>query len=819
VGECNIQFALSPKTGEYRVIEVNARLSRSSALASKATGYPLAHVAAKIALGHTLPEIPNSITRVTTAFFEPALDYIVCKIPRWDLQKFDGADDSIGTEMKSVGEVMAIGRTFGEAVQKALRMLEIGVDGLDPHAFEPENLESALSNPTPRRILAVACALAEGWSVERVNALTSIDPFFLNQLADVVNARRSLGALGSLSALDAGRLLALKRAGFSDRAIARELGATEDEVRELRWKWKLRPRVSQIDTLAAEYPAQTNYLYLTYGAIESDVVPPASARLVLVLGSGVYRIGSSVEFDWCCVGAAKAARELGHQVMVLNCNPETVSTDYDVCDWLVFDELTLESVLELCAYARPQGVFVSTGGQAPNNLALDLHRAGVPIVGTPADSIDLAEDRRKFSALCDELGIDQPRWTELTDPSRLDQAVTELGGYPVLVRPSYVLSGAAMRVAHNAVELRQFLTRAVAISPRHPVVISKFVQHARELEFDAVAEHGEIVEYAICEHLENAGVHSGDATLVLPPQGVYLETIRRVRRIGRLLAKRLDVTGPFNLQLIAQYNRVKVIECNLRASRSFPFVSKVLGSNFIRNATRVMLGAPSERGESDPLDLDWVAVKSPMFSYRRLAGADPIQGVEMSSTGEVATFGEEFDEALLKSLLATGFRIPKKGVLLSLGPTGEKYRFSEECRMLAKKGLRIYATAGTAAILAEQGIAAEVVDKGDSSAEKVASALEWMRSGHIDLVINIPREHDERGRPDGFALRRAASELEIPLITDLPLARYITRALARYDIDALSTKAAHEYRPAATAEEAHSERWSIGATLPPPRGD
>ncbi len=783
VGECNIQYALDPKSTDYRVIEVNARLSRSSALASKATGYPLAYVAAKIALGYALPQIPNAITKVTTAFFEPALDYIVCKIPRWDFEKFAGVDRKLGPEMKSVGEVMAIGRSFPEALQKALRMLEIGVNGLDPNAFQFPDLKDEIARPTPRRMFAVAQAFANGMSVEEIAALSSMDPFFLREIERAV---RIGNELKTLKALDHEKLLEAKRAGFSDKAIAARIKSTETEVRAHRHRLGVRPYLAQIDTLAAEYPAETNYLYLTYAASQSDIVP-STAKKVMVLGSGCYRIGSSVEFDWCCVNATMAARDLGYETLLLNCNPETVSTDYDLCDRLVFDEISLETVLELYETEKPDGVFVSMGGQTPNNLALKLHDFGVKIFGTSPALLDCAEDRKKFSSLCDQLNIDQPRWAEYTAAGDLDRTVETLGGFPVLVRPSYVLSGAAMKVAHGPAELKSYLAAATDVSKEHPVVITKFESNAREIEFDAVADKGEIVRWAISEHVENAGVHSGDATLVLPPQGLYLETIRTVRRIGAKLARALNVTGPFNVQLLSRHNDVKVIECNLRASRSFPFVSKVLGTNFVREATRVMLGAPPTPAIIDPLNLDYVAVKAPMFSFRRLGGVDPILGVEMASTGEVACFGEDIDEALLKAMVATGFRFPSKGVLLLLGPVGDKYLFSEEARDLLRQGLKLYATPGTAKILQAESIQCEVVSK-DGASDALAGAEQLMRAGAIDLVISIPREYDAAGKRDGFRIRRCATDLEIPLVTDLPLARRVVRAMGRYALDDLKTK-------------------------------
>jgi carbamoyl-phosphate synthase large subunit len=795
VGECNIQFALNPARLEYRVIEVNARLSRSSALASKATGYPLAHVAAKIALGYTLPQISNAVTRTTTAFFEPALDYIVCKVPRWDFDKFEGANAALGPEMKSVGEVMAIGRCFTEALQKALRMLEIGVTGLDPAAFDFADWVEALRTPSPRRMFAVAHALERGISVAEVARLTAIDPFFLHEIADALRLRRELPS--SLDALGVEQLHAAKKAGFSDLTIARGIGKgaaepSEEDVRRRRWSLGVRPRLAHIDTLAAEYPAATHYLYFTYAAQERDA-PRSEAKKLLVLGSGCYRIGSSVEFDWCSVGAVRAARELGFETLLLNCNPETVSTDYDACDALVFDELSLETVLELCDEEKPEGVLVSVGGQTSNTLAMPLHRAGVRILGTSPESIDTAEDRKKFSLLCDSLGIAQPRWAEAGGVGDLKPVVEALGGFPVLVRPSYVLSGAAMRVAHSEAELKDYLARATRLSPEHPVVFSKFEAHAREIELDAVAQEGRLVLWAISEHVEDAGVHSGDATLVLPPEGLNLETVREVKRLGAALARALEVSGPFNVQILALQNEVKVIECNLRASRSLPFVSKVLGHDFIREATRVILGAaPTVPEGFNPLELDYVGVKAPQFSFRRLAGVDPVLRVEMASTGEVGCLGDSLDEALLKAMMSSGFRRPRHGVLLSLGPVGDKYRFADEARALQRMGLRLFATAGTAEVLHAQQISCETLDKEDGDGA-LPRATDVLRRGDIDLVINVPREYDERGRPDGFLIRRCAVDLEIPLITDLRLARKVVLALSRCPPEQLRVKPWRDY--------------------------
>ncbi|HKA39611.1 MAG TPA: carbamoyl-phosphate synthase (glutamine-hydrolyzing) large subunit, partial [Burkholderiales bacterium] len=771
IGECNIQFALDPGSARYRVIEVNARLSRSSALASKATGYPLAYVAAKLALGYTLPDIANSITRCTTAFFEPALDYIVCKVPRWDLTKFQGASTSIGTEMKSVGEVMSIGRTFPEAIQKALRMLDISVKGLDPHAFDFDDLRDALSNPTPLRIFAVARALSEGMSISEVHALTRIDPWFLHAMQPVVEMHKRLAALVSPPPVDL--LREAKGLGFSDQAIDKATRAPAGSTRDLRNANGITPHLSQIDTLAAEFPAETNYLYMTYHASQSDTTP-SWRRKIMVLGSGVYRIGSSVEFDWCSVNAVQAATALGYETIMVNYNPETVSTDYDVCDRLIFDEISLETVIELYRHEQPQGVLVCMGGQIPNNLALRLHQAGVKILGTNPESIDTTENRRKFSALLDELEIDQPRWLHVTDASDAQSMVDQLGGFPVLVRPSYVLSGAAMSVAHEPHELDRILARASRVSPDHPVVMSKFETHAREIEIDAVANQGEIALWAISEHIEDAGVHSGDATLVLPPQTLYIATIRRIKQITAKLARALNITGPFNLQFLAKHNAVKVIECNLRASRSLPFVSKVTGKNFARAAMRCMLGAP-QAYSSNSLDLDFVGVKVPMFSFSRLVGADPMLGVEMMSTGEVGCLGTDLNEALIHGLLATGFRVPRKGVLLSLGPVADKYWFADEVRVISQElQLPIFATEGTAEMLAEIGVPCTPVSKRSGNG---LSGLDVIEDGSVDLVINIPREYDEHGRPDGYLIRRRAVDTGTPLIADLQLARAIIEAL------------------------------------------
>ncbi|NIR28425.1 MAG: carbamoyl-phosphate synthase (glutamine-hydrolyzing) large subunit [Gammaproteobacteria bacterium] len=771
LGECNIQFALDPKSRDYRVIEVNARLSRSSALASKATGYPLAYVAAKLALGYTLPEIPNGITRRTTAFFEPALDYLVCKVPRWDLGKCSGASTCIGSEMKSVGEVMAIGRTFPEVIQKALRMLDIGVEGLDPDAFEFEDIQAELQNASPERMFAIAGALRDGVSVDAISAATGIDGWFLYGLESIVRMHDQL--MNSKFPVSGKLLGEAKRLGFSDRGIEHLTKAARGTVRKDRERHEIRPHLAQIDTMAAEFPADTNYLYSTYHADRNDV-EPSWRKKIMVLGSGPYRIGSSVEFDWCCVSAVQAAAEIGYETIMVNYNPETVSTDYDMCDRLVFDELSLETVLDLCEQEQPFGVVVSMGGQISNSLAVQLHEAGVNLLGTTAQSIDRAEDRQKFSRLLDELGIDQPRWSHVTDVEDASAVVERLGGFPVLVRPSYVLSGAAMNVAREPQELARILARAKDVSREYPVVVSKFEVHAREIEIDAVADEGDIVLWAVSEHIEDAGVHSGDATLVLPPQTLYIATIRRCRQITAQLARALRITGPFNVQFLAKHNAVKVIECNLRASRSFPFVSKVTGQNFAAEAMRRMLGV-KRRVSNHTLDLDYVGVKAPKFSFSRIVGADPMLGVEMVSTGEVGCLGEDLHEALLHGLLATGFRFPRKGVVLSLGPVSDKYSFTDEARVIHEElGLPIYATKGTAEMLEAVGIPCVSVAKSPGDG---LSALQLIDDGVVDLVINVPREYDEQGRPDGYLIRRRAVDAGIAILTDLPLARAVIEAL------------------------------------------
>jgi carbamoyl-phosphate synthase large subunit len=771
VGECNIQYALDPKSGAYRVIEVNARLSRSSALASKATGYPLAFVAAKLGLGHALTDLPNAITGATKACFEPALDYVVVKAPRWDLQKFRGALPGIGSSMKSVGEVMAIGRSFEEALQKALRML-----GTTAPAFG--DIEKALREPTPERIHGVLEALRRGMSVDQIHALSHIDRWFLQRLANIVRIERNLD------------LAEAKRAGFSDAQIGRLSGKAAEQVRAEREAAGIVPCVKQIDTLAGEYPAQTNYLYLTYNGTEDDVEAGSLENAVLVLGSGAYRIGSSVEFDWCAVNTVQSLRRMGYRTIMLNHNPETVSTDYNECDRLYFDEISVETVLDLCRRERPLGVVVSVGGQLPNNLALELAAAGVRLLGTSAESIDTAEDRHKFSQLLDRLGIAQPAWKELRSTEE-SLSFAKAVGYPVLVRPSYVLSGAAMGVASNDAELVRFLNKATILSPRHPVVISKFLENARELEMDAVARDGVLVASAVSEHVENAGVHSGDATLVLPPQRTYLETVRRIRRISARIAAALRINGPFNIQFLAKNNEVSVIECNLRASRSFPFVSKVLRTNFIDIAAGVMMGRPVRVQNGSATDLDYVGVKAPQFSFTRLEGADPVLGVEMASTGEVGCLGDDFEEAFLKALLSVGFKLPVRNVLLSTGPIEGKAAFLESARTLREMGVGLYATHGTAAFLKANGIDSHELYWPNEP--QAPNTLEVLGRRGVDLVINIPKSSGEEELENDYRIRRKAADLGIPLITNIQLAQRLVEALSKKGLAELQIKSWQEY--------------------------
>ena len=761
VGECNVQYAFSPDGEDYRVIEVNARLSRSSALASKATGYPLAFIAAKLSLGYGLFDLKNAVTQNTPAFFEPALDYVVCKIPRWDLAKFKEVSRELGSSMKSVGEVMAIGRCFEEAIQKGLRMIGQGANGFVCNKpYKVEDLDYALRNPDDTRIFAIAAAFESGYDVDRIHRLTNIDRWFIDRLENIERTYRALEACKSLQDVGPELMLKAKREGFSDIQIGRVFHVTEAEVRELRHAMGMRPCIKQIDTLAAEFPAVTNYLYLTYNGDCSDITPEKGA--VIVLGSGAYRIGSSVEFDWCGVNAAKTVRESGRQAVIINFNPETVSTDYDSCDRLYFDELSLESVLEICDIEHPSGVIVSVGGQIPNNLALPLSKAGIPLLGTSAEHIDMAEDRGKFSAIVDKLGIDQPHWSELRSYADVENFVEEVG-FPVLVRPSYVLSGAAMNVCYSKKHLREYLEKAEEVSEEHPVVISEFMQRNKELECDAVADGGKILACAISEHIEYAGVHSGDATIQFPAQTTYGVTAARIKRIAAALASELKISGPFNIQFLAGENSLKVIECNLRASRSFPFVSKILKLNFIELATRVMLGEHPEGGHIDPFELDYVGVKSSQFSFARLGKADPVLGVDMTSTGEVACIGETLDEALLKSMLSVGHRIPKASVLVSVGDILHKAALVPACKMLKERGFTLYE---------------------DNS----PAALDLIREQKVDLVINIPEESSEGEPGAGYEIRRAAVDYNVPLITNIRLADAYIRAFCKLGEEDLAIK-------------------------------
>lgn len=789
IGECNIQYALNPKNGDYRIIEINARLSRSSALASKATGYPLAFMAAKLMLGYTLPELKNTVTRATTACFEPALDYVTVKIPRWDLKKFARVSRKIGSEMKSVGEVMAIGRSFEEALQKAIRMLQVGMYGfVGNENYSFQNLEKELAHPTDERIFGIAEAFQKGWSVEKVAHLTKIDPWFLHKMKGLVEMEKQLRGL-NLSSLPAELLLKAKRKGFSDKQIAIFTGSTEQEVREKRKKQKIQPSVKQIDTLAAEYPAKTNYLYITYNGQEDDVRFRPSKKKIMVLGSGPYSIGSSVEFDWCAVNTVLSLRQLGYQTIMVNYNPETVSTDYDMCDRLYFDELSLERVLDIYEKERPAGVIISMGGQVPNNLALKLHQAGVKVLGTSPESIDRAEDRHKFSKLLDELGIDQPPWKEVTSLEEARKFCTEVG-YPVIIRPSYVLSGAAMSLVFEESYLEQYLKRASLVSPEHPVVISRFVVGAKEIELEAVASRGKVVASAIIEHIENAGVHSGDATMVVPPQKLYLETIRRARLIGEKIARALKITGPFNLQLLAKDNELKVIECNLRASRSLPFVSKVSRIPFIELAVKAMLGLPVSNSRS-VFELNYVGVKAPQFSFSRLKGADPRLGVEMASTGEVACLGDDAHEALLKAMMAAGYRLPGKSILLSLGGEENKQKFVAAARELARTGLAIYATEGTSRFLKRHGIESTRLFK--IHQPRQPNLKDFLMEKKIDFLISIPHTGKRVEFDSDYRMRRLAIDLGIPVITNLQLAEAFVSALRAKKLSDLKIKSWSSY--------------------------
>ena len=804
VGECNVQYALDPESEDYRVIEVNARLSRSSALASKATGYPLAFVAAKLGLGYGLFELKNSVTRTTPAFFEPALDYVVCKIPRWDLGKFHGVSRELGSSMKSVGEVMAIGRTFEEAMQKGLRMIGQGMHGFvgnNTKEIPTDELDKALKAPTDTRVFAISQALHAGYTIEQIHALTKIDCWFLDKLQSIVRTSQRLGEVAAIDKLPYELLLRAKRQGFSDFQIARFVLADKGvkagdkealAVRSQRKQLGIIPVVKQIDTLAAEYPAETNYLYLTYSGTHSDINYEGDGRSVVVLGSGAYRIGSSVEFDWCGVNALQTIREQGYRSVMINYNPETVSTDYDITDRLYFDELTFERVLDILDLETPRGVILSTGGQIPNNLALKLHSQRIPILGTQAEDIDNAEDRHKFSAMLDELGIDQPRWQELTSLSDIDQFIAEVG-FPVLVRPSYVLSGAAMNVCSNQEELYRFLELAADVSKEHPVVVSQFIEHAKEVEIDAVAQRGEIVAYAISEHIEFAGVHSGDATIQFPGQKLYVETVRRIKRISRQIAEALHISGPFNIQFLAKGNEIKVIECNLRASRSFPFVSKVLKINFIELATRIMLGQRVEKPNKSAFDLDYVGIKASQFSFARLQKADPVLGVDMMSTGEVGCLGDDTNEAVLKSMLSVGYRVPQRSVLLSTGGYKQKVDMLDAAQLLHNKGYALYATQGTHDMLAENGIPSTLVfwptDEG-----KHPQALDLLHERKIDMVVNINKNLTAGELTNGYRLRRAAIDLNIPLLTNARLASAFITAFCTLPIEDLQIKSWAEYK-------------------------
>ena len=802
VGECNVQYAFDPESEDYRVIEVNARLSRSSALASKATGYPLAFVAAKLGLGYGLFDLKNSVTKTTSAFFEPALDYVVCKIPRWDLGKFHGVDKELGSSMKSVGEVMAIGRTFEEAIQKGLRMIGQGMHGfVENIELVISDIDKALHEPTDKRIFVISKAFRAGYTIDQVHDLTKIDKWFLQKLMNIMNTSEELHQWGNnhkqIADLPADLLKQAKRQGFSDFQIARAIGYEGDMedgslyVRNYRKSLGIVPVVKQIDTLAAEYPAQTNYLYLTYSGTANDVTYLGDHRSIVVLGSGAYRIGSSVEFDWCGVQALNTIRKEGWRSVMINYNPETVSTDYDMCDRLYFDELTFERVMDILELENPHGVIVSTGGQIPNNLALRLDAQNIHILGTSAKSIDNAEDRDKFSAMLDRIGVDQPEWRALTSLEDINSFVDKVG-FPVLVRPSYVLSGAAMNVCSNQEELERFLQLAANVSKKHPVVVSQFIEHAKEVEMDAVAQNGEIVAYAISEHIEFAGVHSGDATIQFPPQKLYVETVRRIKRISREIAKALNISGPFNIQYLAKDNDIKVIECNLRASRSFPFVSKVLKINFIELATKVMLGLPVEKPNKNLFELDYVGIKASQFSFNRLQKADPVLGVDMASTGEVGCIGSDTSCAVLKAMLSVGYRIPKKNILLSTGTPKQKVDMLEAARMLQKKGYNIFATGGSSKFLTENGV--ENTRVYWPSEEGHPQALEMLHKKEIDMVVNIPKNLTAGELDNGYKIRRAAIDLNIPLITNARLASAFINAFCTMDIDDIAIKSWEEYK-------------------------
>ena len=800
VGECNVQYAFDPESEDYRVIEVNARLSRSSALASKATGYPLAFVAAKLGLGYGLFELKNSVTKTTSAFFEPALDYVVCKIPRWDLGKFRGVDRELGSSMKSVGEVMAIGRTFEEAIQKGLRMIGQGMHGfVENKELQIDDIDAALHEPTDKRIFIISKAMQQGYTIDRIHELTKIDKWFLQKLHNIKDTSKALHACKSINVMDNDLLRRAKVQGFTDFQIARALGMEEEMdieeasliVRRRRLSAGIVPVVKQIDTLAAEYPAQTNYLYMTYSGIAHDIHYEHDKRSIVVLGSGAYRIGSSVEFDWCGVQALNTIRKEGFRSVMINYNPETVSTDYDMCDRLYFDELTVERVLDILDLECPKGVIVSTGGQIPNNLAIRLDQQRIPILGTTAKSIDNAEDREKFSAMLNRIGVDQPEWSALTSMDDVNAFIDKVG-FPVLVRPSYVLSGAAMNVCSNQDELERFLKLAANVSHKHPVVISKFLQHAKEVEMDAVAREGEIVAYAISEHIEFAGVHSGDATIQFPAQKLYVETVRRSKKISGQIARELKISGPFNIQFLAKDNAIKVIECNLRASRSFPFVSKVLKINMIELATKVMLGLPVEKPNKSLFDFDYVGIKASQFSFNRLQKADPVLGVDMASTGEVGCLGDDSGTALLTAMLSVGHRIPKKNILLSTGGAKQKADMLEAARTLKEHGYTLYATGGTSRYLTENGVENNLVYW--PSEEGTPQALTMLHNREIDMVVNIPKDLTVSELSNGYKIRRAAVDLNIPLITNSRLASAFIQAFCHIDMDDLPIKSWSEYK-------------------------
>lgn len=801
VGECNVQYAFDPKSEDYRVIEVNARLSRSSALASKATGYPLAFVAAKLGMGYGLFELKNSVTKTTSAFFEPALDYVVCKIPRWDLSKFRGVDKELGSSMKSVGEVMAIGRNFEEAIQKGLRMIGQGMHGfVENKELEIDDIDAALREPTDKRVFIISKAMHKGYTIDQIHDLTKIDKWFLQKLKHIIDIDERMKALKSINNLGKEQLREAKIYGFTDFQIARAVGLEAElnsmakaglVVRNLRKSYGILPYVKQIDTLAAEYPAQTNYLYITYSAVAHDINFLGDKRSIIVLGSGAYRIGSSVEFDWCGVQALQTIRKEGYRSVMINYNPETVSTDYDMCDRLYFDELTFERVMDIIDMENPHGVIVSTGGQIPNNLAMRLDEQRVPILGTSAKDIDNAEDRAKFSSMLTRNGINQPEWSALTSMDDINQFIERVG-FPVLVRPSYVLSGAAMNVCSNAEELDRFLKLAANVSEDHPVVVSRFIEHAKEIEMDAVAKNGEIIAYAISEHIEFAGVHSGDATIQFPPQKLYVETVRRIKRVSRQIAKELHISGPFNIQFMARDNDILVIECNLRASRSFPFVSKVLKINLIEIATKIMLGLPVEKPHKSLFDLDYVGIKASQFSFNRLQKADPVLGVDMASTGEVGCIGEDTSCALLKSMLSVGHRIPEKTILLSTGSAKQKAEMLDAARMLVAHGYKLYATGGTSRYLTENGVDNTIVYW--PSEDSQPQALDMLHNHEIDMVVNIPKDLSAGELTNGYKIRRAAIDLNVPLITNSRLASAFISAFCNMPIEGIAIKSWSEYK-------------------------